>query len=342
MLSKKAYRKSLLIITLVTFVTGILSIITYNLINLSSAISFITTSGKTFQFNNAVDSYKVMFEQHWTYIKNLDIRGLVAILSLISFFISVELIFSKRKILFSKTAIDKTEFLEICYLLFFTGSVFLTFNAPAINGYYVGWAILRFNVYALYLSVLNFSFISYILIRNFNKAEKIVIVPLIILLTGFAIFHGALYSVKTKTPKGLDNFFNYTPGWVTAIDSVCVARDLDYGVSEYVFAKHFTMFSKHDKRIYTVHTNLRPWHHVTNEDWYYGGVKGKFSKPEFKFIITEKLETEKIYNKLQNYIVDTIELKEHGLHILITEPFIFERDTKDIIMLNDSVRIINK
>jgi hypothetical protein len=340
LLTKKTYRKTIVIFISVSVVTVVLSITTYNLINLSKAVSFITTSGKTFQFGNTIDSYRVMFDQHWHYIKNLDTRGLTDVLALISFIISVILLISKRKILFSRSEISSSEFLELCYLLFFVGSVFLTFNAPAINGYYVGWAILRFNIYAIYLAILNFSFLSYVLIRYRNEAKRIILVPAVVLLICFALVHGILYGIKIKPVKGLSNFFSYCPEWVNDIDSACVANNLNYGISDYVFAKHFTMFSKQNKRIYSVHSNLRPWHHVTNEDWFYGGKKGKYSKPEFSFVILEKLDTNIVREKFTGHILDTIELKKHNLHLLITDPFIFERETKNIIYLPDSVVVV--
>jgi hypothetical protein len=341
-LLKKQLRRRILIFTSVSIFTVVVSVITYNLLNISSFLSFVTISGKTFQFENMIDSYRVLFEQHGRYIQLMDTRGLVDILALISLVVSLAILMTKRKVLFSKEVIDQSTFLELSFLIFIIGSSLLTFNAPAINGYYVSWALIRFNIYAIILLILNYSYLFYKLANWKEKSILRVILPAILLFIGFTVVHGISYSIKTKPKQGLSNFFQYHPEWVQAIDSVCVVHNIQYGLSEYVYAKHFTMFSEHDNRIYATHPNLRPWHHVTNEDWFYGSHKGKFAKPEFRFIITNKMEKEKIHNKFSGRITDTVFLERHNLEIVITEPFILERKTKNILFLNDSTYVENK
>jgi hypothetical protein len=339
LLSKKEYRKKLLVFFSASVITVIAAIVSYNIINLSKALEFISTSGKTFQFNNILDSYRIMFDQHWHYISNFDVRGITDLLALASFMATIYLLFRKRKLIFSKAEIEKNDFLELCYLLFFAGSVFLTFNAPAINGYYVGWAILRFNIYAIYLSILNFSFLAFVLVRYNAKFKNMIVIPVLVLLILFSVAHASSYTIKTKPVKGLRDFFHYQPRWVNEIDSVCQTKDVHYGVADYANAKHFTMFSKYNNRIYSVHFNLCPWHHVTNEDWFYGGEKGKFSKPEFRFVITQRLDSSELKKKLVGHIIDTVVLKRQQVDVIITDPFIFERGTKNLIFLKNTVPI---
>lgn len=341
-LLKKQLRKRILIFTSISIITVILSVITYNLLNISDFLSFVSISGKTFQFENMIDSYRVLFEQHGRYIELMDTRGLVDILAIISLIASSAILITKRKILFSKSTIDQPAFLELSFLIFIVGSSLLTFNTPAINGYYVSWAIIRFNIYAIILLILNYSYLAYKLATWKEKSIVFIILPFITLFIGFTVIHGISYSVKTKPKHGITEFFKYRPEWVQALDSACMANNIQYGVSEYVYAKHFTMFSEHDNRIYATHVNLRPWHHVTNEDWFYGSHKGKFAKPEFRFIITNLLEKEKILSKFNGRIIDTVSIENHNLEIVITEPFIFERITKNILFLNDSTYIENK
>lgn len=339
---RKEYRKRLIIFFSVSALSVFLAITTYNLLNTSSFLSFIPISGKTFQFSNLISSYQVMLGQHGTYLKLLDTRGLVDILALVSFVVFVWALIIKRKQLFSRKEITINNFLEICFLLFVVGSAFLTFNMPAINGYYVSWALLRYNVYALILLILGYSYLSFLLARNYEKSVRYIILPFIFLFIGFTLVHGISYARKIKPVKGMHQFTHFSPEWVQAIDSVCAEYHVQYGLSEYVYAKHFTMFSKHNNRIYAVYQNLRPWHHVTNEDWFYGSHKGKFAKPEFRFIVTTNLDRDGAAKKFKDHVLDTVSIKKHDLELWITEPFVLERGTKNILFLNDSTYVENR
>jgi len=328
---KKENRKKIIIFAVVNVIIVFLAITTYNLIRNSDAIAIISTSGKTLQLENIGSSYKIMLNHHWTYIKCADMRGLIDILALISFLITTILLFRKVRKIFSKTKITNQEYIESCYLIFIVLSTIITFNVPAINGYYTSWAILRYNVYILYLNILNYIYLAYLISNNYQRLVKFIIRPLVVVLLLFSLGHGILYAINTRSIKGLKSFIYYYPEWVKELDEVCEKNKLQYGVSDYWLAKYITMFSKKNLRVYSVHHNLRPWHHVMNEDWYYGGEKGKFANPEFRFVIANSLDTLSLRQKLNNHIVDTLYLTVNDLEILVTQPFIFEKGTKDLI-----------
>jgi hypothetical protein len=294
----------------------------FRMLKLSGYIHIIGLSWKVFNFNNIIPALKIFLEQHTHYIMELDFRGIIDILFLLSFAIHLFLLI-KNSIL----AIKKKEFneFEFIYLLIFIPVLFIVLVTPIINGNYVSWALLRYNIYSLYLGMFSYAYLIYKLHESKRFSVNYLIVFIVLIMFVESIFIIKKVS-NNNLSKGLNNFMTYYPESVKCIDQLSKQEDLKFGVAEYWKAKYITMFSKEDVRVYTVLDNLSIWYHVMNENWYFQNKKGKFGSPEFNFIISNRLNRDKIIEHLGSP-EDTITCVDN-IEILKYSQFQFDKKTR--------------
>jgi len=111
------------------------------------------------------------------------------------------------------------------------------------------------------------------------------------------------------------------------VDEFAQKHQLQYGVAGYWDAKYTTMFSKHNLRVYTaINEKLNLWYHVMNSNWYYEHDRGKYNKPEFRFVIfsPEQFNTTR---KLFGEPIDSTQI-ENGKYIYYIPEFKYDRETK--------------
>jgi len=295
LLRKTHLKKTILRLLVYNILSIVIGLFIFRMLKLSGYISIIGLSWKVFNFENIIPALKIFSEQHSFYLSSFDIRGIINILSLVSLTIHIYFLVKKTIAVFRKNALIDVEFL---YLLFFTASVFLILITPIINGSYVSWALLRYNIYSLYLAIFSYCFLLYKLTRlkkiSINYLSYSVVIFLITVIVIIVV------NFKNKKIKnGLDQFMTYYPENVKCIDELSKKKNIKYGAAEYWKAKYITMFSKQNVRVYTILENSSAWFHVTNENWYYSAGKGKFGNPEFNFIITNGLNKKMLYNQLK-------------------------------------------
>ncbi|MDA3779222.1 MAG: hypothetical protein PF487_03165 [Bacteroidales bacterium] len=329
----KHHKKTLLKLFTTIFSFTVIGLIIFKILKTSSYIHIISLSWKFLNINNIANSFNVMMEQHGKYISLMDLRGLIVILSAISFLIILSLLIKQLYRIFKTKEINNSIFIETAYLLFSTSFCIIVFFMPVINGRSVGWAMLRYNIYVFYLCIFNYAFIFYVFSRKKNYITKI-FQAIITISTIFLIIILIRMSNKTKIEKNLSNFFNYYPKKVKSIDKAAEKNKLKYGVANYWYAKYVTMFSEQNIRLYTVYDNLCPWYHVMNENWYYKNNQGKYKDPEFTFIISNNINDKAIIEKL-GVSKDTIKCI-NDMTILKYEPFLYNKATKQ------PTKIINK
>jgi hypothetical protein len=68
--------------------------------------------------------------------------------------------------------------------------------------------------------------------------------------------------------KGLKKYEEYYPELVECLDHELEARGLSYGVGNYWDAKYVTMLSKKNIKIIQVTEDLKPYHWISNVEWY--------------------------------------------------------------------------
>ncbi len=89
------------------------------------------------------------------------------------------------------------------------------------------------------------------------------------------------------------------------MDSLAREYGLKNGVASYWQAKHITMFSKEHLHIFTVFSDMSPWYHVMNQNWYYYKDRSHKKAREFDFVIGWKIDSAAI-RKYLGEPVDTL------------------------------------
>lgn len=317
-------RKRILFILSSNVLSMLIGYLLFRAIKFSNYIYIYGLEGKIYNFANMKKCISIMLSEHWNILLEMKNHGIIFILTILSFFLMVYIAIKNIRGIYLKKSIDNKILINTLFVLFASSFIFITYLNPAINGYYLGLAHLRYNIYVLYLGIFSISFLINIVLANYGKIQNVINYTLALFFLMVAINHAS----KIKIGNGLKEFFNYYPNSVQQIDNVAKENGLKYGISEYWTAKLTTMFSKEDLRVYTVFEKLVPWYHVTNENWYYNTGKGKYGNPEFDFIITNGLDTSFIKDRLGEPL-DIIK-SEDGHKIYITNPYSFESKTRKI------------
>jgi hypothetical protein len=248
-----------------------------------------------FHFSTIPLAFQTFIHQHFTYLREMDFRGVTLILSMLSvLFTAVAAVLRLRR--FYRGAIHQpVELFLTMYLVFSVVFWFVVLVTPILNGSYVGFAILRYNIYAIYLSLFNYGILMMMYLQHQGRFKRMWIVPacLMTLVTSFSLKH-----IRELPDGGLRKLVHYYPSMVQAMDSLAVKEDLHYGVATYWNAKYITMFSTTGLRVYTVYPELIPWYHVMNEHWYRSGGKGKYGSPAFTFIYMSGMDSTIVSGKL--------------------------------------------
>ncbi|MBS4059363.1 MAG: hypothetical protein KG029_03090 [Bacteroidetes bacterium] len=279
------------ILTIITFTIS--GIIAFKILKGLGIVNVASTDWKMFYFSNISSSFKIMFSQHLRYIYLMDFRGIIVILSTISFFIILRIAIKY----FLRVCIRQEKDFnlpKVFFSFFFVAFFLIVLFMPVINGSYVGWAILRYNVYVFYFALFSYTFIIYYYINKNKHYGKRIFIYFFLVFFGVIDTYTIFYSTKHSIREGHSEYFNYYPEYVECADKISKEHNLQYGVAEYWLAKKISMFSKNDLRVYTVHSNAAIWYHVMNKNWYYKTGKGKYGNPEFKFVISNSLNHDSI------------------------------------------------
>jgi hypothetical protein len=318
---KEYYRKTVLfLVAVATF--SVAGIVVFNLIKVSRFVRFASTSGKMFNFSSITDSFNVMTGQHLRYLYLMDFRGVTVLLSLISFIVLCFIALIHSREVFIKHNRGYEKLTETFYVYFCCLFFLIVLFMPVINGSYVGWALLRYNIYVFYLSLFNYAYIFNFLFRRETSVKifSLFATAMVTIMAGFTLYHAKI----TEIGKGLSSVINHYPEYIECIDEFAESRGLTYGVAGYWHAKMITMFSRKNVRLYTVHENMNIWYHVTNSNWYYKNGRGAHANPEFRFVILNSLESDAIKS-----------LGEPVFEHQCTPPWIAGRETSENLRINE-------
>ncbi len=264
--------------------TSLFSMIVFNLTKKNAIYQCIGLGEKFMNFGNAGPSFNNLLAQLTNFVESIDLRGLIVILTLLSFVVLVFLFFrlAVKSSWFKRMGAEDE--IATIFILFSSVSVFITLFTPVINGYYLGPSCIRYTMVSFYLSMFNVVFIVYFFTRG-NLGKPWLTITLAVL----SIFYAGMivHTFQSKpVAENLKAVINYYPDKVKQIDDFAGKHQIQYGVAGYWDAKYTTMFSKHNVRVYTaINEKLNLWYHVMNSNWYYNSEKGKFKDPEFRFVI---------------------------------------------------------
>ncbi len=284
-LKDSLYRKRLIKVLAADVLSGGIALPLFTLLRFNSPIRIISLSWKVFSFDLIPASVKMFWGQHNDYLSKMGVSGIIDILFLLSLIIHSILL--TRKLL-SYFRNKDTDLPELIYLLLFVAITTITLVMPLINGSYSGWDMLRYNIYSLYLGVFSYGYLIY----KFKQAIPAVHIQVFAVMASLFLavtVYTAHEFQKTGVKSGLHNFLHYYPEKVACMDSLAWKYNLHNGIATYWEAKYTTMFSKKGLCVFTVYSNLNPWYHVMNENWYYFEDGSENKLRIFDFIITNQI-----------------------------------------------------
>ncbi len=272
---------------------------------------------KETNFNNIIPAFQSFIETVNMMLFSGSSVTVLVVLSFISLllgsYFSIVYVISKRK-LFADSSIEKMP------VVLFTSCIISVAFTPVVNGTFSGLSHLRFNIYAFFVALSMLVVLLHLFFRNKNTFSTIgnAIVTFIVVA---AFVFVAAREIRGSSYTGLKNVFNYYPEKVSIVDSIAKHHNLQFGVGKYWDAKHITMFSKENVRIYTVFDNLGPWFHVTNQNWFFQNGKGIYGNPRFNFILLNNFTPQENYFELFGNSADTV--RSGNVKIVIVPEFGF-------------------
>lgn len=300
----------------------------FKIVDNSHAIRVMDTAWKMFNFSNIGGSFAIFFQQHIGYLKAMDMRGIINVLSIISLIIITGLFFKGARALVVKSNTwQNNHLIPMVFIFFAFANTWITLLTPLINGSYIAISLFRYNIYALYMLMMLYGFYLFYSKRVLSN-KKVLLgthagVFLLIVVLGVKL----IWSTDIK--DGLKNYFNYYPETTQCLDNAMKEENIQYGVAHYWEAKFNTMFSKNNLRMYAVYPNYDAYYHATNKNWFYKTGRGKFGDPEFNFVFVSSEKINEVVDKFGE--VKKIIPCPDDYVICIVNPFRFNRTNRRLI-----------
>lgn len=264
-----------------------------------------------FQPESIQPAFHLMMSDLRKYLIDGNIHSIIILFSLISFLLHV--IFSIRII---KTGNQVT--LAGYYILYSVVFMVLIFWMPVITGTYYAKHILRYNMSAFYLAMLNLP-----LMLSLVFDETGFLKPILQKISGFALpvlIITLLFTASVHiSKKGVSDFFDYYPGFVRELDEIAEGENLLNGVAHFWNAKPITIFSKQGLKVYHTFDPVVPYYHVTSKFYYTG------ANQVFNFIVISNFDDKTAYRKYLDHEGKMV--KNGNTEVLILPPFRFDQHT---------------
>jgi hypothetical protein len=245
-------------VLLVNVISLISGMVLFRLID-SSHYIFIDKPYRFMDFANIGPSFGMLSSQLTGYLLGMNFKSLIILVSLLSFTGTIFLFFRINR------KEEENLYLKF-YFLFSIAFTSLVFLMPVLAGNYTGYDTIRYNIYVFYLSVINSGIIAAIFLKGRMVKHAVRRITLSVPVLFSLVLVGVI--IVEFSGNGLRRFLNYYPAIVRCVDEASQKEKLLYGVGGYWDAKYITLFSKKEVRIYSVYDDLKPYNHITNENWY--------------------------------------------------------------------------
>ena len=320
LLIAKYDKRKILKLTLVCVLSFLLGMVILDKFK-HNPIFTLTSPHQNLTLEGIASSWNVFFSQMKIYLFEFSFKTLTLILSIISYILTIYYCITEFITIKQKKREISLFFIFQLFVLFF---ILLVLFAPIVNGNYLGFDVIRYNYYVFI--VLPFNLI--LLANHYVKKQKYWVI-------GLNSFFAISFSVylfwsilNMNFIQQLKDYSSIYPQKAQNLDKLFPQKNgVFYGFThDYWFAKHATMFSRKNIRVYPGGESAMPYLHVTNENWFFGGGKGKYSNPQFTFLVWDKdtklpdffLEHNPPY---KSYPIDEDKI------LYFVRPFIFDKST---------------
>lgn len=329
---RRSRERRYLWVMLLAILTTLLGLFLFRMLKVATSVHIIGTSWKMFNFENIAGSFQVLLNHMKAVIIQYPVQRWLIFLMLF-FMIGGLAILAVRVRKFLKDELEegaKDHYLLVLFMWTFVMAVFFT---PVINGSYVGQAIIRYNFAGLVMGSVGSAFLLVRWLSGSPPLRKGLSWGVLLIMAGL-IGLTVWKSIHHQLFRGIDSFVNHYPGLSRIMDQLQEEQGLTYGIANYWQAKNTTIFSRNDVRLYAVSDGtFRPSYHVTNENWYHTGGKGKHANPVFNYIVTDGFRQTDKLDELFGQQMDTIYNRE-GHTVVKVPPYQFERESREIYLMD--------
>lgn len=276
------------------------------------------------EYSNIIPSFRLMMQQIGGEMSKQGVFMYTMILSGISFLVQLWLAI---RILIKRNFYSVRSFYILFSVIFIAG----IFSMPVITGTYTNIDVLRYNMGAFYLALLNFGFLAGYFIHQGKKAGIRRIAVKSLLVAGLILMSYTGY--RNLSADGLKQFFDYYPQYVQEVDEIARKENLLYGVANFWYAKPITVFSKENLKVYHTFDQMVPYYHSTCTQWYLDGDH------IFNYAVVSSFDDKMAYREYLDHEGRTV--TEGHTEVLILPPFRYEveRYAMPGFIAQDSLRL---
>ena len=319
-------------VILMTIFSTLLGLFLFRMLKVATSLHIIGTSWKMFNFENIAGSFQVLLNHMKAVIIQYPVQRWLVFLMLF-FMIGGLATLAVRVGKFLKDELEgeaKDRYQLVLFMWIFVMVVFFT---PVINGSYVGQAIIRYNFAGLVMGSVGSAFLLACWLSGSLPWRKGLSWGMLLITAGL-IGLSVSKSIHHRLFRGIDSFVHHYPELSRILDDLQQEHGLTYGIANYWQAKNTMIFSRNDVRLYAVHDRtFRPSYHVTNENWYHKGGKGKYADPVFNYIVTDGFQQTGELKELFGQRMDTIYNRE-GYTVVKVPPYRFDRGSREIFLMD--------
>jgi hypothetical protein len=302
---KNKARQSLFLVVFVSAIAGILL-----QIFVDGRFIQLARSPEITSIDAVAPAFYLLMQHMGEYLKAMNIHSLIIILSMISWLTQT---FMAARFIIKDELNSPLAF----YVLFSVVATVIIFWMPVVTGTYIAKHILRYNIGAFYLSMLNLPLVIRYFISRSNSALK--------WLKTFGVMTTALFlmffiiSITHLSKRGIQNFFDYYPGFVRELDEIALQEELLCGVGHFWHAKPITTFSKAGIEVFHTWDNFIPYLHVNSRESFFG------EDQIFNFAVINGFDDKNAYQKYLNHKGKLV--RNGNTEVLILPPFKFDSTT---------------
>lgn len=203
------------------------------------------------------------------------------------------------------------------YLLFSLIFIPVVFLMPVLTGTFTQLSIMRYNISAFFMAIINLGFLLAYLIEIKNYKAWILISSKMLFIALLITMFGIGFSKISS--EGLDRFFNYYPDYVRELDEIAEEENLQYGLASFWYAKPITVFSRKGLKVYHVFDELIPYVHVTSLEYY------TREDHVFNFVVMNTINNKEAWRKYLDSEVEIKMVNKGKTEVMILPPFKFRR-----------------
>jgi len=273
-----------------------------------------------------ITSFKNMFTQYYEMIFSFSVMGIIMLLSIVSFCISV---YNSCLFLFSRSKSNPNIIYNI-YSIFFSLFYILTFIAPAAAGIYGEPGSIRYNIVILFMSLINYGLYFYN--NSYSLFNRKNVKKLLISIIAIECIFVTKETVKINPFLFVSRLNSYYPSFIKATDSLSKTYGVKNGIGDYWDASYVNTLSKNNVVIKSVFSTLWPNIYYCNFNDYYYTDYTKKKKRIYQFISSRNFNDTSAISKI--FGVNSVKkVTVNGYNYYLVPDFTINEKTNEIELI---------